>query len=170
MRGARAPIDLLSGRADATAEVHASGYSPSAILATLSGHGTLTVYDGAVSGFDLFRLKLSLERAGPEVGRRRRRAMSCVRGRPDSIGWNSARAWRMAIWCSNSGELTGIAGAAHISGGMNLASRALDATIALRPSLPSPPEVAIHLTGSIDRPVVTPELAGLARWMAELVR
>jgi hypothetical protein len=53
---------------------------------------------------------------------------------------------------------------------MNLTNQALDVTIALQPSLPSPPEIAIHLTGSTDRPTVTPELAGLARWMAELTR
>jgi hypothetical protein len=69
-----------------------------------------------------------------------------------------------------SGNLTGIAGEAHVSGGMNLTNHALDFTIALQPSLPSPPAIAIHLTGSIDRPSATPELAGLARWMAELIR
>jgi hypothetical protein len=53
---------------------------------------------------------------------------------------------------------------------MNLTNQALDVTIALQPSLPSPPEIAIHLTGSIDRPSATPELAGLARWMAQLIR
>jgi hypothetical protein len=53
---------------------------------------------------------------------------------------------------------------------MNLATRALDVRIALQPALPTPPEVAIRLTGPIDRPNRTLELDGLARWVAELVR
>ena len=51
---------------------------------------------------------------------------------------------------------------------MNLASQMLDVWIALLPALPSPPEVAIHLTGPLDTPNRAPELAGLARWMAAL--
>ena len=69
----------------------------------------------------------------------------------------------------DAGSLTGVAGEAHVSGGMNLANRTLDVWIALQPALPSPPEVAIHLIGPIDRPNRTPELADLARWMAALV-
>ncbi len=164
-----APIDLLSGRADATAQLRASGYSPSAILATLSGRGTLTVNDGALSGFDMFRLKLSVER--PDL--RSVEAVASDALRSGATGFDrlelGARVAHGDV-VFESGNLTGIAGEAHVSGGMNLATQALDVTIALQPSLPSPPEIAIHLGGSIDRPSATPELAGLARWMAELIR
>ena len=51
---------------------------------------------------------------------------------------------------------------------MNLATQALDVRIALRPALANPPEIAIHLTGPLDRLNRTPELANLTRWMAEL--
>ena len=164
-----APIDLLSGRADATAQLRASGYSPSAILATLGGRGTLTVQDGAVAGFDMFRLKLLVER--PDLKSVEAAASDALRS--GATGFD-----RLEIGASvahgdvvlEPGILTGIAGEAHVSGGMNLTNQALDVTIALQPSLPSPPEIAIHLTGSTDRPTVTPELAGLARWMAELTR
>ncbi|MFZ0020424.1 MAG: AsmA family protein [Acetobacteraceae bacterium] len=164
-----APIDLLSGRADATAQLRASGYSPSAILATLSGRGTLTVNDGALAGFDMFRLKLSVER--PDLRTVEAAASDALRS--GATGFD-----RLELGASvahgdvvlESGVLTGIAGEAHVSGGMNLTNQALDVTIALQPSLPSPPEIAIHLTGSIDRPSATPELAGLARWMAQLIR
>ncbi len=164
-----APIDLLSGRADATAKLRASGYSPSAILATLSGLGTLTVNDGALSGFDMFRLKLSVERPDPK---------SVEAAASDALRSGATGFDRLELGASvahgdvvlGSGILTGIAGEAHVSGGMNLSNQALDVTVALHPSLPSPPEIAIHLTGSIDRPSATPELAGLARWMAELIR
>ena len=58
---AGASIDLLSGRADGTLQLAASGYSLAAILATLDGRAVLTVADGALSGFDLFRTKLAVE-------------------------------------------------------------------------------------------------------------
>jgi uncharacterized protein involved in outer membrane biogenesis len=164
-----APIDLLSGRADASVQVSASGYSPSAMLATLGGRGTLTVNDGTVSGFDLFRLKLSLERPDPK---------SAEAAASDALCSGATGFDRLDLGASiahgdlvlDSGSLTGIAGEAHVSGAMNLATRVLDVRIALQPALPTPPEVAIHLTGPIDRPNRTLELDGLARWVAELVR
>jgi hypothetical protein len=164
-----APIDLLSGRADASAQLTASGYGPAAIMATLGGRGTLTVNDGTVSGFDLFRLKLSLERPDPK---------SAEAAASDALCSGATGFDRLELGASiahgdltlDSGSLTGVAGEAHVSGGMNLATRALDFRIALQPALPTPPEVAIRLTGPIDRPNRTLELAGLARWMAELVR
>src|SRR5262249_6271776 len=58
-----APVDLLSGRADGTLHLAANGYSPSALLATLDGRLALSVTDGALSGFDLFRTKLAVEKA-----------------------------------------------------------------------------------------------------------
>jgi hypothetical protein len=164
-----APIDLLSGRADASVQLAASGYGPAAIMATLGGRGTLTVNDGTVSGFDLFRLKLSLERPDPK---------SAEAAASDALCSGATGFDRLELGASiehgdlvlDSGSLTGIAGEAHVSGGMNLATRALDVRIALQPALPTPPEVAIRLSGPIDRPNRTLELDGLARWMAELVR
>ena len=164
-----APIDLLSGRADASVQLAASGYSPSAIMATLGGRGTLIVNDGRVAGFDLFRLKLSLARPDPK---------STETAASDALCSGATGFDRLELGASiahgdlvlDSGSLTGIAGEAHVSGGMNLATRALDVRIALQPALPTPPEVAIRLTGPIDRPNRTLELDGLARWVAELVR
>ncbi len=125
--------------------------------------------DGALSGFDMFRLKLSVERPDPK---------SVEAAASDALRSGATGFDRLELGASvahgdvvlGSGILTGIAGEAHVSGGMNLSNQALDVTVALHPSLPSPPEIAIHLTGSIDRPSATPELAGLARWMAELIR
>jgi hypothetical protein len=68
-----------------------------------------------------------------------------------------------------SGRLTSNAGEARISGGMMLADQQVDARITLLPSVSHPPEVSIRLSGPLDRTSGAPELAGLARWMAELV-
>ncbi len=145
------PIDLLSGRADASVQLGANGFSLSAILATLAGRVALTVNDGAVAGFDLFRLKLAVEKPDPKSAE----AAAIDALRSGATGFD-----RMEMNASiahgdltlDSGRLAGIAGEAHANGGINLASRTLDVRIALQPALPTPPEVTLHLTGPIDRP------------------
>jgi uncharacterized protein involved in outer membrane biogenesis len=162
-----APIDLLSGRAGGDLRLTASGYSPSAILATLDGRVALTVSDGAVSGFDLFRTKLAVEK--PD-------AKAAEAAASDALASGATGFDRLDLSASlahgdlslDGGLLTGIAGEARFTGGMNLLTQALDVRIALHPSLPNPPEIVIRLTGPIDRPNRTPELANLTRWMAEL--
>ncbi len=163
-----APIDLLSGRADASMSLAASGYSPSAILATLDGRVTLTVHDGTMSGFDLFRLKQVIEKSDPKsVEATASEALRSGATGFDLLEMGASIAHGDLLL--EAGSLNGIAGAAQVSGGVNLAGQTLDVRIALQPALPSPPEVAIHLTGQVDQPKRATELAGLARWMAALV-
>ena len=163
-----APIDLLSGRADASMRLAASGYSPSAILATLDGRVTLTVHDGTMSGFDLFRLKQVIEKSDPKsVEATASEALRSGATGFDLLEMGASIAHGDLVL--EAGSLNGIAGEAQVSGGVNLAGQTLDVRIALQPALPSPPEVAIHLTGQVDQPKRATELAGLARWMAALV-
>jgi AsmA-like C-terminal region/AsmA family len=166
---ADAPIDLLSGRADGSLRLTATGYSPSTILATLDGQARLTVADGALSGFDLFRMKLAVEKPN---------AKDAEAAASDALASGATGFDRLDLRASLSrgdlsldeGLLTGIAGEARFAGGINLATQAVDVRIALQPALPNPPEIAIRVTGPIDRPNRTPQLANLARWMAELAR
>ena len=163
-----APIDLLSGRADASVRLTAGGHSPSVLLATLGGRITVTVRDGAVSGFDMFRLKQAMERPDPK---------STQAAANDALRSGATGFDRLEVGADithgdlvlDTGRLTGVAGEAHVSGGMNLADHTLDVWVALHPALPSPPEVSIHLIGPIEQPNRAPELADLARWMAALV-
>jgi hypothetical protein len=164
---ADAPIDLLSGRADADLQLDASGYSPAAIVATLAGRFILTVSDGTLSGFDLFRAKLAVDKSDPVVAEAAARdALSTGATGFDRLDLNASLAH--GDLSLRTGILSGIAGEAHFSGGMNLATQALDIRVGLQPALHNPPEIAIHLTGTLDHPDRTPELANLARWMAEL--
>jgi AsmA-like C-terminal region/AsmA family len=163
-----APIDLLSGRLDTSVQLAASGYSASALIATLGGRAALTVDDGAVAGFDLFRLKLAVEKSEPtsaEAAANEALRLGTTGFDRLQLGGNIAQGDLVL----DTGRLISTAGDAHVSGGINLANQALDVTIVLQPAVPNPPEVAIHVTGTFDRPNRTPELAGLARWMAELV-
>jgi len=162
------PIDLLSGRANASVELDARGFSPSAILATLGGRVTLSVHDGVATGFDLFRLKLAVEKPDPK---------SAELAVQDALRSGATGFDRLQLAATiahgdvtlDAASLTGAAGEARISGGMNLVTQTLDVRIAMQPAVATPPEVTLHLTGPAARPGRTPELAGLARWMAELV-
>jgi uncharacterized protein involved in outer membrane biogenesis len=162
-------FDLHAGQVDADTQLDASGYSPSALVSTLRGRLALTVNDGTVSGFDLPRLKSAVESADPKVAEAM--ANDALRS-----GLTSFDRLELAADIAHGdltidrGVLTSTDGEAHVSGNMNLMNQTLDAEITLRPALPSPPEVTLHLTGPAVQPNRTPELAGLARWMAELVR
>jgi len=163
-----APIDLVSGRVNAGVRLDARGFSASAIVATLGGRVDVSVNDGVVSGFDLFRLKLAGESADPKTTE----AMALDALHSGATAFDHielAANIAQGDLALDAATLTGIAGKAHISGGMNLATQVLDVRIGLKPALPTPPEVTLHLVGRIDRPSRTDELAGLARWMAELV-
>ena len=94
-----APIDLLSGRADATARLRASGYSPSAIFATLGGRGTLTVNDGARRRFRHVPLETVGRAPGSEVGGSSGERCVALGGDRLRSTWSLAQASRMAMWC-----------------------------------------------------------------------
>jgi uncharacterized protein involved in outer membrane biogenesis len=161
------PIDLLSGQANASLNVVASGYSPSAMLATLEGHAAVSVHDGVLTGFDLFQLKHVIE----EVDVKAAQANAEAALESGSTGFDhvaiTARIAHGSLTIG-AGDMTSAAGAAHIDGNLDFGNRVLDVRVRLQPSLPNPPDLAIHLSGSFDRPSRVEELADLARWMAAL--
>jgi uncharacterized protein involved in outer membrane biogenesis len=160
-----APIDLLSGRADGSMEITASGYSPSAMLATVGGHATLSVRDGVLSGFDLFRLKQAIENQDPTSAEAE--AEAALRSGASGFERLDINA-KIAHGVADLGgsAMAAAAGEARASGSVDLSGRTLDVRIDLRPALPNPPAVAVRLTGAIDLPNRVPELADLMRWMA----
>lgn len=161
------PIDLQSGRASVSAQLEASGFSPSALMATLGGRTTVIVHDGAAAGFDLSRLRLAVENTEPKSAEvAAKEALSS--GTTDFERLELAGSIAHGNLRLDQGKLSSAAGNAGFSGGVNLATEALDVRIAIQPDLPSPPEVSLHVTGPFGQPKRTPELAGLARWMAEL--
>jgi uncharacterized protein involved in outer membrane biogenesis len=160
------PLDLVSGTVSGSLDLIASGYSPATLLATLAGRMALTMTDGAVSGFDLARTKLAAENPEP-VSAKSEAADALGVGISGFDSVNIAASLAHGELLIDTARLRAGAGEADVSGSVNLPSSTVDLRIALRPALPNPPEIAIRLAGPIDHPNRTPELAGLARFMAE---
>jgi hypothetical protein len=161
------PFDLVSGHAEGNMTLAASGFSPSALLATVHGQLAANVSEGSIAGFDLFRLKRAVEDHDPTT------AEAAAR---DALlsGITSFGELRLLASIAHGevtldeARLTAVSGEAQASGSMQLGDGRLDIRIDLQPSVPHPPVLAIHLTGPIEHPNRTTELAALARWMADL--
>jgi uncharacterized protein involved in outer membrane biogenesis len=160
-------IDLLAGRADITVNVTASGYSPSVMLATLEGHAALSVHDGLVAGFDLFRLKHAIEDADPTSVQANAEA-ALQSGTTGFAQLEIAGEFAHGNLTIDTGAMTGTAGAARVEGSLDLANHAIDVWVRPQLALPDPPDLAIHLNGAFDKTHRVVELADLARWMAAL--
>ena len=166
---ADAPLDLLAGVVSGGFDLAASGYSPAAILATLGGHFTLNATNGTLDGFDLFRAKRAAEN---------RDSVAAQSVASDALTVGATAFDRLDVAASiahggltfDAAQLHGVAGDAVLTGSVNLATQMLDLNVALLPSVPHPPEIAVHLTGPLEHSVRTPELANFARFVADRAR
>ncbi|MBV9736157.1 MAG: AsmA family protein, partial [Acidisphaera sp.] len=61
------PFDIVAGVLDGSLDLLATGHSPAALLATLGGRVRLAARSGALSGFDLSRLRQSLGEHAPDA-------------------------------------------------------------------------------------------------------
>jgi uncharacterized protein involved in outer membrane biogenesis len=160
---------LLSGQGNARIALAASGFSPSALLATLHGRFDVILHDGSMAGFDLFRLKQAVQdwdsnTAGVAV------SDTLMHGSTGFDQLEVAASISQGALTLDRASLISHAGAAHATGSMMLADATLDVRLAVRPDVPHAPELGIRLAGPIEHPSRTLELAGLARWMADLAR
>ncbi len=158
------PLDLEAGTLDLTAKLAASGHSPAALLATLSGTASGVLTDGRLSGFDLPGLRQALAaqdrtNIGPTVRAVLAGGTSPVR--------RLALAGRIA-----GGELTltdatmqADAGDAQATGTVDLAGQLFDLELALHPGAGAP-GIGVLVAGSFAAPRRVPELAGLTAWLA----
>ncbi len=161
------PLDLLSGRADATLGLTATGHSPAAMLATLSGAASAHVGDGALTGFDLFRARLAAQRA------ERKTAPTAEAALRDALAGGSTGFERLELVGSVSNGvlslhdsgLQGSTGTVDLAGSVGLGAATLDLHAALHPALANPPEIGLRLTGPLAAPHRAPELAGFLRWV-----
>ena len=159
------PLDLLGGRLDATGEVSAAGYSPAALLATLSGSAKIRIRDGTAAGFDLSAAAAALDQPDPRNATEAART-ALLGGRTAFDTLDAPLTFERGV-VSAQAKLATAAGEASLGGSLDLLGGSIDLRLALQPSAAGAPALTERLTGSPGAPVRTPELAGLARWLAD---
>ena len=161
------PVDLKSGAVSGSLDLSASGYSPATVLATLAGHIAVTISNGTLVGFDLPHMQTAME--NPDAEALETAASDAMAG-----GTTAFDELQLAAVIDHgdllleTARMKSASGEANASGDVNLPTQMMDLRIVLRPSASRPvPDIAIRLTGPLDHPQRTPELAGLARFVAE---
>ena len=161
------PVDLVAGHLDGTFDVAGAGYSPAAVLATLSGSMRGTVRDGTLSGLDVGRVQAALAAASADGAAVQPAVAAALRGgtTPFSrLDWDGAVAHGTVTLGQAAMALP--AGSIAVTGSVDLPDDAVDAHLALRPAAATAPAIGLRLIGPVAAPQVSPELADLARWLA----
>jgi len=161
-------VDLTAGLADAKLDLTAAGYSPAALLATLSGSAAISVRDGVVAGFDIPAARAAL--ADPD-----RREIPAEAAQALTTGMSAFSRLDFPLQVqrgvlSGEGTLASPAGHARLSGSIDLLGAAADLRVAIWPDVtpePSGPELGLRIAGPAAALLRTPELAGLTLWLAE---
>lgn len=159
------PLDLSGGAFDVTASLSAAGHSPAALLATLDGRTFIRGTNGAATGFDLAGAGAALTLPDPAA------ASAAVRkalaGGTTPFAGIEATLSASRGQVSASATLADAAGDAKATGGLDLPNGSLDLNLTLEPKIANAPPIAMRFNGPASAPVRTPELAGLALWLAE---
>ncbi len=157
-------LNVASGQLDAQLALSGEGHSPAALLATLSGSANALLRGGVLTGFDLAAIQAALASADrPVVADAVRAAL--LAGETPFTRLDLPLTIRRGV-LSGEATIATEAGAATLSGNLDLLGGGVDARLAVRPGRDLP-ELVVRLSGPAAQPARMPELAGLARWLAE---
>ena len=159
------PLDFAAGQFDLTAALTAAGHSPAALLATLDGRAFLRGKDGVMTGFDVSATGTALAAASPREATASARAALSAGSTPFTTLEAPLTASRGAI--STEARLAGPAGEVTLNGAFDLMGGGLDLRIGVAPAVVNAPKLGVRVSGPAAAPVRTPELAGLALWLAD---
>ncbi len=159
-------LDVTAGRLDASLSLQASGYSPGGLLATLQGDAHVAVSDGVLSGIDLAAVDTALDQQD---------AVSVQAGVARGLDGGSTAFSRLSVdllarhgaVTLRQGVLSAPAGAATLTGTVDLPIDSANLTVTLAPTHPAAPAIGLRLIGPAASPRRTPELAKLTGWLAE---
>ena len=161
------PVSVGSGTLGMRFDLHAAGHSPAALLATVEGEARVALRNGVLYGLDLPGATAA---AGGPVSTPSA-VLAAVRAA--LTGGNGPFATLDGTVKLVAGQatladatLTDSAGAVDLSGTAFLPDGTLDLRLS-RPAIGSAPGYAVRITGTRTELVRTPELAGLARELAE---
>ena len=155
------PIDVVTGEVDADARLEATGSSPAALLATLSGEASLAARRGVLTGLDAAAAGRAAA-AGDEPALRRALAEGATGF--DSLSLRATLSAGRASLAEGSaaGEGVGLT----LRGDLDLPRAAIDLLATEAPGGATPP-VGIRLTGPAASPRRVADLAAWQRWRAE---
>jgi hypothetical protein len=158
-------LDLVSGRLNASAALQAGGFSPGALLATLDGTAQLSVTDGTLAGLDLPGVNAAL--ALPDAAAVQAAVVKALQGGATDFSQLSADlAVQRGAVVMRQGAVVAPAGRIALSGTLDLPIDAADLLFAVTPARDGAPAIGLRLIGPVATPRRTPELAGLAGWLA----
>ncbi|MGY4802758.1 AsmA family protein [Teichococcus aerofrigidensis] len=174
------PIDLTAGQMEAGLRLHATGHSPAAMLATLSGEGQVAVRDGVLRGADLRAAAMAAELPALDQAEAGLRAAllggatafeALEAGVRLEAGRILLQDGRLAVGDAAEAVPGGAALAATLSGEFDPARGGMELLLATRPADPpggSPggPGFGLRLTGPLNQLRHVPELADWLRWRA----
>ena len=158
------PVDLVAGSIDLTIDLAAAGNSPAALLSTLGGQALVRVHDGVASGFDLAQAGAALSSPTADTTETVR---SALLGGTTGFSLIDAPLTFSQGVLSVAARLAGPGGAAVLSGSVDLPGNAADLRLTLQPAVEGGPAIGMRLTGSTTELKRLPELARLARWLAD---
>lgn len=166
------PFDFAGGRIGMTASVTATGLSPAALRASLSGQARIEASSGVVAGFDVAAAAEALTAPLPdaEALARARRALSGGATAFDLLTLQ-LRSERGVIAMTEAG-LRAQAGSASATGEIDLRADALGLSITVIPvgGAEALPDLGLRVSGSLDQPRRVIETAAAARHLAERAR
>ena len=157
-------VDLVAGTGDFRADLSASGHSANALLSTLSGRATIGIKNGVATGFDLPALGASLVLPTIHDITEAVRG-SLLSGNTGFTALDSSLAFSRGVAVIAAG-LESAGGKAALAGSLDLLAGATDLQITLQPTIDGP-ALKLAIAGRPAELKRMPELAGLARWLAD---
>ncbi len=153
------PLDISGGDIDATVNLQAEGYSPAALLATLSGQVQLKAAHGALTGIDLAA-------TGPRLAETDMRTALAGGSTPfDRLDVTAAL--KGGLLRFSSAHFTAPSGTGDLSGLIDLPGQSGELRLVVQPKLADAPTLALRLSGALAKPARTLELSDALRWRAE---
>ena len=152
-------LDLGRGTADARVVLQASGFAPSALLASLTGEVAATIRDGTLIGIDLAALRDSF--AATQV------AAALSSGRTDFDQMIIRAAVDQGLFKLTQAAVATPTGTIAATGQLDLMAERTELHFDVVPAGTDPPVLGLRWTGSFDALTAVPELAGLTRWHAQ---
>lgn len=153
------PVDIGTGRLDASLSLRASGHSPGALLSTLAGEVRLAASDGTLAGLSLGSLAGALPDAAVRA--------ALAGGTTSFAHMDLVLQARHGVLQVTEGRMSGPSGAATLAGSIDLAGDAADLRLGLLPPVADPPEIVLLLAGPLGALRRMPELGAVTRWRAE---